>query len=122
MPGSTGRAAGKSQSGKTRPGNVWLRQALVEAGWAASRRQGDFAVGDSTTGWPGGAGGKRACLAVGHRILRMVHNLLSSHRPYQEGGPDYYRPTDTDRLKDRLVQRLKKLGFAVTVAAVETAA
>ena len=52
----------------------------------------------------------------------MVHSLLSSHRPYQEGGTDYYRPTDTDRLKDRLVQRLKKLGFAVTVAAAETAA
>ena len=75
-------------------------------------------VGDSTHR----RGGKRACSAVGHRILRMVHNLLSSHRPYEEGGPDYYRPTDTDRLKDRLVQRLKKLGFAVTVAAVETAA
>jgi len=48
--------------------------------------------------------------------------LLSSHRPYQEGGPDYYHPTDTDRLKDRLVQRLEKLGFAVTIAAAETAA
>ena len=38
------------------------------------------------------------------------------------GGPDYYRPTDTDRLKDKLVQRLRKLGYTVTVAAAETAA
>jgi hypothetical protein len=52
----------------------------------------------------------------------MAHNLLLSHRPYQEGGPDEYRPTDTDRLKGELVQRLKKLGFAVTIAAVSTAA
>ncbi len=115
------QSAGKSQGGKTRKGNGWLRQALVEAGWAASRSKG---TSRSATyhRLAGRRGGKRACLAVGHRVLRMVHHLLSSHRPYEEGGPDYYRPTGTDRLKDNLVQRLKKLGFAVTVAPVETAA
>lgn len=119
-PGSR-QSAGRSQGGKTRKGNGWLRQALVEAGWAASRSKGT-SLSATYHRLAGRRGGKRACLAVGHRILRMVHALLSSHRPYQEGGPDYYRPTDTDRLKDRLVQRLKKLGFAVTVAAAETAA
>ena len=115
------QSAGKSQGGKTRKGNGWLRQALVEAAWAASRSKGT-SLSATYHRLAGRRGGKRACLAVGHRILRMVHNLLSSHRPYDEGGPDYYRPTDTDRLKDKLVQRLKKLGFAVTVAAAESAA
>ena len=49
-------------------------------------------------------------------ILRMVHALLSRPRPYREGGPEYYQPTDKDRLKERLVQRLRKLGYTVTVA------
>jgi transposase len=31
------QSAGKWQGGKTRKGNGWLRQALVEAGWEASR-------------------------------------------------------------------------------------
>jgi transposase len=115
------QSAGRSQGGKTRKGNGWLRQALVEAGRAASRSEGT-SLNATYHRLAGRRGGKRACLAVGHRILRVVHSLLSSHRPYQEGGPDYYRPTDTDRLKDRLVQRLKKLGFAVTVAAAQTAA
>ncbi|MBA4064581.1 MAG: IS110 family transposase [Isosphaera sp.] len=115
------RSAGKSQGGKTRKGNGWLRQALVEAGWAASRSKGT-SLSATYHRLAGRRGGKRACLAVGHRILRMVHNLLSSHRPYQEGGIDYYRPTDTDRLKDKLVQRLRTLGYAVTIAAAETAA
>jgi transposase len=114
------QSAGRSQGGKTRKGNGWLRQALVEAGWAANRSKGT-SLSATYHRLAGRRGRKRACLAVGHRILRMVHNLLSSHRPYQEGGPDY-RPTNTDRLKDRLVQRLKKLGFAVTIAAAETAA
>jgi transposase len=115
------QSAGKSQGGKTRKGNVWLRQALVEAGWAASRSK-NTSLSATYHRLAGRRGAKRACLAVGHRILRMTHSLLSSHRPYEEGGPDYYRPTDRDRLKDNLVRRLRKLGFAVTVAAVETTA
>jgi transposase len=115
------QSAGRSQGGKTRKGNGWLRQALVEAAWAASRSKGT-SLSATYHRLAGRRGGKRACLAVGHRILRMVHNLLSRHRPYEEGGSDYYRPTDTDRLKDKLVQRLKKLGFAVTVTAAQTAA
>jgi hypothetical protein len=52
----------------------------------------------------------------------MVHTLLSAPRPYREEGDDYHRPTDKDRLKDKLVQRLRKLGYAVEVTAAEPAA
>jgi transposase len=115
------QSAGRSQGGKTRKGNGWLRQALGEAGWAASRSKGT-SLSATYHRLAGRRGGKRACLAVGHRIVRMVHRLLSSRRPYEEGGPEYYRPTDIDRLKDKRVHRLRKLGFAVTVAAAATAA
>ena len=115
------QSAGKSQGGQTRKGNGWLRQALVEAGWAASRTKGS-SLQATYHRLKGRRGGKRACLAVGHRILRMVHALLSNSRPYREEGADYYRPTDKDRLKDKLVQRLRKLGYAVSVTAEEPAA
>ena len=62
-------------------------------------------------------GGKRACLAVVHRILRMAYVLLRDRRPYREEGPDYYRVPDKDRVKDKLVRRLQKLGYAVAVTA-----
>jgi transposase len=114
------QSAGKSQGGKTRPGNVWLRQALVEAAWAASRSKGT-SLQATYHRLAGRRGGKRACLAVGHRLLRIVHRLLSQPRPYQEEGADYYRPTDKDRLKDKLVRRLRKLGYAVTVAVADAA-
>jgi transposase len=115
------QSAGKSQGGKTRKGNVWLRQALVEAAWAASRTKGS-SLQATYHRLAGRRGGKRACLAVGHRILRMVHKLLSAPGPYREEGADYYRPTDKDRLKDKLVQRLRKLGYAVEVNVAEPAA
>jgi transposase len=114
-------SAGRSQGGKTRKGNVWLRRALAAAGWAASRSKGT-SLQATYHRLAGRRGSKRACLAVGHRILRVVHKLLSTPRPYHEEGSEYYRLTDKDRLKDKLVQRLRKLGYAVTVAAAEPAA
>jgi hypothetical protein len=53
---------------------------------------------------------------------RLARGLLSAPRLYQEEGADYCRPTDTDRLKDRLVQRLRKLGYDVEVTVAEPAA
>jgi transposase len=114
-------SAGKQKSGKVRKGNRWLRQALVEAAWAASHTK-ETSLRATFGRIKGRRGGKRACLAVGHRILRMAHALLSRPRPYQEEGPDYYRVADKDRAKDRLVRRLQKLGYAVTVTAAESAA
>lgn len=108
-------SAGKSRGGRRRGGNVWLRQALTEAAWAASRSKG-------TSLWAtyhrlsGRRGAKRACVAVGHRILRMAHRLLTTRRPYEDGGLNYYQPTNKDRLKEKLVHRLKTLGYNVTVS------
>jgi transposase len=113
-------SAGQSKGGKTRKGNGWLRQALVEASWAASRSKGT-SLHATYHRLTGRRGGKRACLAVAHRILRMVHRLLSDPRPYQEEGAAYYRPTDCDRLKEKLLQRLRRLGYAVTVTLAEPA-
>jgi hypothetical protein len=104
-----------------RKGNRWLRQALVEAAWAASHTKGT-SLSATFHRIKGRRGGKRACLAVGHRILRVAHALLSRPRPYEEEGPDYYRAPDKDRAKDRLVRRLQKLGYAVTVTAAGPAA
>jgi transposase len=114
-------SAGKQKSGKVRKGNRWLRQALVEAAWASSHTK-ETSLKATFARLKGRRGGKRACLAVGHRILRMAHTLLSKRRPYQEEGPDYYRVPDKDRLKEKLVRRLQKLGYAVTVQEEKPAA
>jgi len=114
-------SAGKQKSGKVRKGNRWLRQALVEAAWASSHSKGT-SLSSTYQRIKGHRGGKRACLAVGHRILRMAYALLSKPRPYGEEGADYYSVPDKDRLKDKLVRRLQKLGYAVTVAVEGTAA
>jgi transposase len=108
-------SAGKQRSGRVRKGDRWLRQALTEAAWAATHTK-ETSLSATHHRIKARRGGKRACLAVGHRTLRMVHALLSRPRPDHEEGPEYYRPADKERLRERLVQRLRKLGYTVTVA------
>ena len=108
-------SAGKQKSGKTRKGNRWLRQSLVEAARGAANTK-ESSLRATYHRIKARRGDKRACLAVGHRILRMAYTLLSKRRPYQEEGPDYYRTADKDRLKERLVRRLQRMGYEVTVA------
>ncbi len=113
--------AGKRRSGKARQGNRWLRTALVQAGWAASRAK-ETSLQATFQRLKGRRGVKRACLAVAHRLLRIVHHVLSTRQPYREEGPNYYRPSDQARLKDRLLDRLRRLGYRVTAVEPEHAA
>ncbi|HYT88522.1 MAG TPA: IS110 family transposase [Gemmataceae bacterium] len=113
--------AGKRQSGKTRKGNRWLRPALVQASWAAARAKGTSL--QATFGrLKGRRGVKRASLAVAHRLLRIVHRVLRTGQPYQEEGPEYYRAPDQERLKEKLLARLRRLGVRVSVTSEEGAA
>ena len=108
-------SAGNNKGGKTRKGNRWLRRTLVEAArGAANTKQSSLRATYHRI--KARRGDKRACVAVGHRILRMAYALLSRRRPYEELGPDYYRLADQERVKERLMRRLRKMGYDVTLA------
>jgi transposase len=109
-------SGGKQKSGRVRKGNRGLKAALVEAGWAVAHTK-DTSLRTTYDRIAGRRGGKRACLAVAHRIPRMAWGLLRDRRPYREEGPDYYRLPDKDRVTDKLVRRLQKLGYTVAVTA-----
>jgi transposase len=62
----------------------------------------------------GRRGKKRALVAVAHRLLLIVYNVLKKGQVYQEpvqATPD--RRQDRERLKQRLLKRLEKLGVKV---------
>ena len=107
-------SAGKRQSGKSRPGNKWLRGVLSEAGWAAGRTK-NSALSRLHQRIARRRGGKRASRAVGHQILRTAHLLLShAETRYQDLGPDYDQGQQREQLKNSLLRRLRSLGFDVT--------
>lgn len=108
-------SAGKRQSGKSRPGNRWLRGVLTEAGWAAARTKGT-ALGSLYHRIHRRRGAKRACQAVGHRILTQAHLLLTLPvRNYCDPGPEYYQRRSNEQLKQHLLRKLRALGVEVTV-------
>jgi hypothetical protein len=87
----------------------------VQCAWAASRSQGTY-LKAMYGRLAARRGKKRALVAVGHRLLEIIYNVLKKGQSYQELGEDYLdKRQDKERLKERLLKRLAKLGVKVTV-------
>ena len=112
-------SAGKRLSGKTRKGNVWLRRTMCEVAWAASHTKDTYFAAQFRR-IASRRGSKRALMAVAHSILVTAYHMLKHKRHYQELGADFFDVINRDKVRDRLVQRLAKLGFAVTLKSKET--
>jgi transposase len=106
-------SGGKRKSGKTRKGSVWLRRALCEAAWAASRTKNTY-LSAQYRRIAAKRGQKRASLAVAHTILVIAYHLLKNKACYQELGSDYFDRIRTAGLKRYYLKRLEQLGVSVT--------
>ena len=109
-------SGGKRQSGKTRKGNRWLRQALIEAAHGASHTK-DTYLSSQYRRLVGRRGKKRALVAVGHTLLVIAYHVLNRQATYVELGSNYFEQLHRCRLEQTLVQRLQKLGYTVTLEA-----
>ncbi len=108
-------SANKRRSGKTRHGQHWLRTALVEAAWAASRRQ-DCYLAAQFQRLRARRGERRAAVAVAHSILTIVYHLLADPTTvFQELGGNYFVKKNPEQERRRAVRRLEALGFQVTL-------
>jgi transposase len=107
-------SAGKRTSGKTRPGNRFLRTVLVQAAHAAARTRSTY-LSAQYRRLATRRGKKRAIMAVAHPMLIMAYYMIQRQAPYREAGADFFdqlQPEDTAR---RLVKRLEHLGYCVTL-------
>jgi len=107
-------SAGKRRSGRTGKGNRWLRQTLVQAGWAASHTKKTYLAAQFRRLTPR-RGAKRALIAVGHSILSIVYQMLASGTTYSELGEDYFDRLNSTRLTRYFVKRLEGLGHKVVL-------
>ena len=114
-------SAGKRQKGKTRKGSKWLRTALLEAARAAARKKESYLSAQYHRLVPR-LGKKKAAVAVGHSILRIVYYLLQRETTYADLGATYFDARHRDRVERRLVRGLEKLGFEVTLTPKDPAA
>jgi transposase len=108
-------SGGKRKRSRTTKGNVWLRRALCQAAWAASRANGTYLQAVYRR-LAGRRGRKRAAVAVGRKILEILYHLLSDPNiEYHDLGGDYFDRLNPQRLSRHLVKRLESLGYEVTL-------
>jgi transposase len=114
-------SAGKRKSGKTTKGSRYLRTALVEAAWAASRTKNTY-LSAQYRRFVKRMGKKKALVAVGHSILVIAYHLLNNKSTYQELGGDYFDKRYAEKRRTRLIKQLESLGLKVTVEELPQAA
>jgi transposase len=106
-------SGGKRLSGKTRKGNRWLRQVLVEIAHVASKTKNTYLAAQYKR-IAARRGKKRALIAVGHTILTLVYRMLTRKQPYQDLGAAYVDQREQERVERRLVHRWERLGYEVS--------
>jgi transposase len=114
-------SAGKRKSGQTTKGSQYLRTALVEAAWAATRAKGTFLAAKYYR-LVKRMGKKKALVAVAHGMLRVVYHLLRRRVGYTDLGSEYVTQHQVDHQRQRLVKKLEALGVKVTLEEVGQAA
>ena len=107
-------SGGKRLSGKTRKGSRWLRQVLVEAAHVAAKTKQTYLAAQYKR-IAARRGKKRALIALGHTILVIVYTLLTRKQPYQDLGAAYFDSLEQQRVERRLVRRLERLGYRVSL-------
>jgi transposase len=107
-------SAGKRRSGQTRKANRYLRSTLIQAGAAASRKNGS-ALQARYRRVKRHRGQKKAVVATGHQILEIAYYVMRDGVTYQELGATYFERRDQERTVRRHVKQLEALGYNVTV-------
>src|SRR5260221_149488 len=110
-------SGGRHLSGRTRRGNPWLRRTLAEVANVASRTKGTYLAAQFRR-IAARRGKGRAVIAVGHSVLVAIYHRLTRWEPYHELGAQYFDEHARVHVQQRLVHRLERLGFAVTLEAL----
>jgi len=104
-------SAGKRRSTRTRKANRWLKAALTQAAWGASRtRRSYFAAQHQRLTQRRGV--KRASIAVAHSLLTVSHCLLRRQTAYADLGLNHF-VHDPHRQVQQMLRRLRRMGYTV---------
>ncbi len=114
-------SAGKRKSGKAPKANRWLRRALGEAAWAASRTKKTYLRAQFHR-IAARRGKKRAIVALSHTLLVIIYCMLRDGVDYCDLGPNYFERIHPERQIRYYVRKLESLGHRVTLQPLEGAA
>jgi transposase len=118
-PGSN-ESAGRIKSTHTRPGNPYLKGALGIAAMSAARANGTY-LSAKYRRIATRRGPVKAIVAVEHAMLIAIWNMLATGTLYTDPGGDFYTQLNPDKAKNRAIDQLRKMGYAVTLTPLTAA-
>ena len=107
-------SAGKRRSTRIRHATPWLKTALVQAAWAATRKNGSYLQAQFRR-LKGRRGPKKAIVAVAASMLTAAYFMLRDETDYHDLGGRYLANRDKHRVTQHLLRRLQDLGVEVEV-------
>ena len=107
-------SAGKRRSTRIRHATPWLKTVLVQAAWAATRKNGSY-LQSQFRRLKGRRGPKKAIVAVAASMLTAADFMLRDEKDYHDLGGRYLADRDKQRVTQRLLRRLQSLGVEVEV-------
>jgi len=105
-------SAGVSKSGATRHGNTALKRVLGTAALAAIRKKDSY-LGVFYRRIAARRGGKRALVAVMHKIVIAIWHVLKHKTAFQDLGADYLPKRDPQRAMRRMQREANSLGLTI---------
>jgi len=108
------QSGGRRKVARTRHGNPWLKGALTEAAWAASRSRHGYLPAQFRR-LAGRRGRKRALVAVAHSLVTIIYHLIAEATEYHDLGTDYFEQRARACTEQRALDQLRRLGYHVTL-------
>ncbi|MGH3710398.1 MAG: transposase, partial [Pseudonocardiaceae bacterium] len=119
-PGSNESAGRRIKSTRTRPGNPYLKGALGVAAMSAARSK-DTYLSAKYQRIASRRGPLKAIVALEHAMLTAIWNMITHGTCYREPGGDFYTRLNPDKTKNRALEQLRKMGYAVILNPLEPA-
>lgn len=107
-------SAGKRRSTRLRQGAPWLKATLTQAAWSAARAKSGYLRAQFLR-LKSRRGPKKAIMAVAASMLTAAYYMLRDDVDYRDLGDDHFDRLDKVRSAEKLVQRLRNLGFEVAL-------
>ena len=109
-------SAGKRRSTRIRHATPWLKTTLVQAAWAATRKNGSY-LQSQFRRLKARRGPKKAIVAVAASMLTAAYFILRDETDYHDLGGRYLANRNKHYITQRLLRRLHDLGVEVEVKA-----
>src|SRR4029453_13290532 len=92
----------RSRYTTSRPGSLWFNRDKLKCAWAT--RKTPTYLGRTFRRLEGRLGGKKAAVAVAHKILVIIYHLLAEGTFYDEQRYDRLLPKQEDRQRKRAIK------------------